>query len=74
MLAFPGCATSAGQLLTETENPGGSKGFLGHHGMPSLLSEVVQGLAVARKTTEEDIIRTVLGSFAACCGRGLRLG
>lgn len=47
------------QLLTETDNPGGPKGFLGKHGMPVLVQEVVRGVAGARRTTTESIIQTV---------------
>jgi len=61
------------QLLTETDNPGGPKSFLGRPGMPSLLKEVVQSLAAARKTSEEDITRTVQANFVALLGDDPRL-
>jgi TatD DNase family protein len=47
------------QLLTETDNPGGPKGFIGRPGMPVLLKDVVQGLAETRRTTVEAIVETV---------------
>jgi TatD DNase family protein len=47
------------QLLTETDKPGGPKGFIGGPGMPALLNDVVRGIAKARKTTGEAITRTV---------------
>jgi TatD DNase family protein len=47
------------QLLTETDNPGGPKGFIGELGMPALVQDVVQGVAEARKTTAESIIQAV---------------
>jgi len=47
------------RLLTETDNPGGPKGFVGGPGMPALLKEVIQGVAEVRKTTVEAITETV---------------
>ena len=47
------------QLLTETDNPGGPKGFIGKPGMPALLQDVVQGIAEARDTTAESIVQMV---------------
>jgi TatD DNase family protein len=48
-----------GQLLTETDNPGGPKEFIGGPGMPVLVREVVQGIAEVRETTVEAITQTV---------------
>jgi len=48
-----------GRLLTETDNPGGPKGFLGVPGTPVLVKDVVRGLAEARQTTGDAIVRTV---------------
>jgi TatD DNase family protein len=48
-----------GQLLTETDNPGGPKGLIGGPGMPALVHDVVQGLAEARGTTTEALVQTV---------------
>ena len=47
------------QLLTETDNPGGPKGFIGEPGMPVLVKDVVQGVAAARKTTAAAVVQTV---------------
>jgi TatD DNase family protein len=47
------------QLLTETDNPGGPKEFLGEPGMPVLVKDVVQAVADARSTTPEAIIQIV---------------
>ena len=47
------------QLLTETDNPGGPKEFLGEPGMPMLVKDVVQAVADARSTTPEAIIQIV---------------
>jgi TatD DNase family protein len=48
-----------GQLLTETDNPGGPKEFIGRPGMPILVREVVQGIAEVRETSVEAIVQTV---------------
>lgn len=48
-----------GQLLTETDNPGGPKQFIGGPGMPTLLREVVQGVADARGTAPEAVAQAV---------------
>jgi Tat protein secretion system quality control protein TatD with DNase activity len=45
--------------LTETDNPGGPKGFIGKPGTPVLVQDVVQGIAEARGTTAESIIEIV---------------
>jgi TatD DNase family protein len=47
------------QLLTETDNPGGPKEFMGEPGMPILVRDVVQAVAEVRKTTVEAITRAV---------------
>lgn len=47
------------RLLTETDNPGGPKGYLGRPGMPLLIEQVVAGLAEARGVRPEEIRRTV---------------
>jgi TatD DNase family protein len=52
------------QLLTETDNPGGPRSFIGALGMPLLIRDVVQALAELRKTTVEAIIQTVQTNFA----------
>ena len=51
-------------LLTETDNPGGPKGFMGGPGMPLLVKDVIRGIAEARKTTIEAIVRAVQANLA----------
>jgi TatD DNase family protein len=53
----------SGQLLTETDNPGGPKGFIGDHGMPSLIKDVVRALAELRGVSAETIVQTVQTNF-----------
>jgi TatD DNase family protein len=48
-----------GQLLTETDNPGGPRGFTGELGMPVLVKDVVQGIADAKRTTAQAIVQAV---------------
>jgi len=52
-----------GRLPTETDNPGGPKGFIGEPGMPALLKDVVRGIAEVKKTTVEAIVQTVHASL-----------
>jgi TatD DNase family protein len=54
----------SGQLLTETDNPGGPKGFIGGPGKPVLVKDVVRGIAEARKTTLEAVVQTVQANLA----------
>lgn len=49
----------ADRLLTETDNPGGPRGYLGRPGTPALIHQVVKGLAEARDVGPEEIRRTV---------------
>jgi TatD DNase family protein len=51
------------QLLTETDNPGGPKGFIGGPGMPVLVKDVVRGVAAARGTTAEAIVQAVQANW-----------
>ena len=53
----------AGQLLTETDNPGGPRSLIGALGMPRLVMDVVQTLAALRGTTDEEIVRLVEANF-----------
>jgi hypothetical protein len=53
-----------GQLLTETGNPNGPKGFIGGPGKPVLVKDVVRGIAQARKTTLEAVVQTVQANLA----------
>jgi TatD DNase family protein len=50
-------------LLTETDNPGGTKWLTGENGMPRLMLDVVEELAAIRGTTVEDIKATVERNF-----------
>ncbi len=61
------------KLLTETDNPGGPKGFIGEPGMPTLVKDVVKGVAEARKTTADDIIHTVQANLLGLIGYDRRL-
>jgi len=51
------------QLLTETDNPGGPKGFIGELGMPALIKDVIQALAELRGTTADAIVQTAEDNF-----------
>ena len=62
-----------GQLLTETDNPGGPSGFLGEPGRPVLIQEVVRGVAAARGTTVEAILQAVRANWLALIGEDPRL-
>ena len=52
-----------GQLLTETDNPGGLKWLRGVIGMPVAIEKVVQVIAALRQSTTEAIERTVYENF-----------
>jgi len=47
------------QLLTETDNPGGPKQYIGRPGMPTLVRDVLQAVAEVKKSTVEAITETV---------------
>jgi len=49
----------ADRLLTETDNPGGPKSYLGRTGTPVFIREIVRGLAEVRGTSEESLAATV---------------
>jgi TatD DNase family protein len=53
----------SGQLLTETDNPGGPRSFIGGYGMPSLIKDVVHALAELRGVSTETIVQTVQSNF-----------
>lgn len=55
----------ARQFLTETDNPGGPKEYIGGAGMPLLLKDVIQGIAETRKSPVELIIQTVQDNMVA---------
>ena len=50
-------------LLTETDNPGGLKWLKGVVGMPSVLCDVVQGLAALKGLSAETVTRMVHENF-----------
>ena len=52
-----------GQLLTETDNPGGLKWLRGTVGMPQVIREVVQAIAGLKQTTAGTITTTVYNNF-----------
>ena len=47
------------QLLTETDNPGGPRSFLGEMGMPVLVQDVVRRLAELYDCSRNDIVQRV---------------
>lgn len=53
----------AGQLLTETDNPGGAKWLFGQRGTPRMIGKVVRELAQARETSAAEIIAQVQQNF-----------
>ncbi|MBI2991241.1 MAG: TatD family hydrolase, partial [Deltaproteobacteria bacterium] len=53
----------AGQLLTETDNPGGLKWLRGVNGRPLEIEKVVQVVAALRQSTAEAIETTVCENF-----------
>jgi TatD DNase family protein len=60
-------------LLTETDNPGGYEWYSGKRGMPSLAGKVVEKLAEVRKTTPEEITKTVRANFGRLIADDKRL-
>ncbi|MDY6918173.1 MAG: TatD family hydrolase [Chloroflexota bacterium] len=57
------------RLLSETDNPGGSRSLGGRPRMPLVVRDVVNALADVRGVTHEDMVRTVHDNF-----RGLIAG
>ncbi len=57
-----------GQLLTETDNPGGPEWLTGKRGMPRLIVEVTSALAELRQTTPESIADAVTSNFLRLTG------
>jgi TatD DNase family protein len=62
-------AVPSGQLLTETDNPGGPEWLLGAPGYPTLLLDVIDALANARGVSSQEIIETVERNFAEFVSR-----
>jgi len=52
-----------GQLLTETDNPGGLKWLNGTVGMPQVLEQVIQAIGDLKETGPEVVARTVEENF-----------
>ena len=52
-------AIPSAQLLTETDNPGGPKAWLGRPGTPALIEEVVSAVGEARGESPDEIERAV---------------
>jgi len=61
------------RILTETDNPGGPKSYIGKPGMPSLLFEVIKVLALIRGMQEKDIVNNVHSNLLAFIGDDPRL-
>jgi TatD DNase family protein len=57
-----------GQLLTETDNPGGPKSQLGRPGTPSLIKDVVRGLAGVRNCSPAAVQETVRANLERLIG------
>ncbi|MDP6420741.1 MAG: TatD family hydrolase [SAR202 cluster bacterium] len=53
----------SGRLLTETDNPGGPRAYIGGAGTPSLLDEVILGIARATSRTLQEVEDTVESNF-----------
>jgi TatD DNase family protein len=56
------------QMLTETDNPGGPKTFIGGPGTPRLIEDVVDKLAELRNAKREEIISTVQSNLLHLIG------
>ena len=56
------------QLLTETDNPGGPKGFIGCPGTPRLIEDIVDNVAELRSASREEIISIVQSNFLHLIG------
>jgi TatD DNase family protein len=56
------------QLLTETDNPGGPKAYLGRAGTPVLIREVVRGLAGVRNSSPAAVQQTVRANLQRLIG------
>jgi TatD DNase family protein len=63
----------AAQLLTETDNPGGSQWVFGEAAMPDLVTTVVQALAVTHGADEAEMVERVRLNMLALIGDDPRL-
>jgi len=61
------------RILTETDNPGGPRSYLGAPGMPLLLIDVIKSLDQVRGIGEEEIIRRVQSNLFGIFGDDRRL-
>ena len=50
-------------LLSETDNPGGPKSLMGYPGMPSLIIDVLKGLAKLRDIPLDELIQIIQSNF-----------
>ena len=53
-----------GQLLTETDNPGGQKWLTGSLGMPGLILDVVREISEIKKIHPEELAQVIEENFA----------
>jgi len=56
-------AVPLNQLLTETDNPGGPRSFLGSPGMPLLIKDVVRRIAGLRGSTYDEVVHQTQQNF-----------
>jgi TatD DNase family protein len=56
------------RILTETDNPGGPKMYLGEYGKPSLILEVTKSLASILGREESEILQIVNGNLMELIG------
>jgi len=60
-------------LLTETDNPGGYEWLTKRQGMPSIITQVVERIAAAKKSAPEAIEELARNNFARLIGEDRRL-
>ena len=56
------------RILTETDNPGGPKMYLGEHGKPSLILEVTKSLASIISREESEVLQIVNANLMELIG------
>lgn len=56
------------QLLTETDNPGGSRWLTGNTGYPNLISDIVDVLSDVRGVSRNDLLTTVRSNMIRLAG------
>jgi TatD DNase family protein len=62
------------RLLTETDNPGGPKSYLGKPGSPSLILDVLHALASIRGIKEEELSETIQSNLMRFLAQDPSLG